>query len=66
MGTSLGRIVVISSQTFEVIGILRNPLESPVTDIAIKKTNLIVGYENGQIILLEKIDDKKIYKKQFL
>lgn len=63
IGTSFGRIAVISSETFEVYGILRNPLESPVTDIAIKETTLIVGYENGQIILFEKIDGKQRYKK---
>ena len=66
IGTSFGRIAVISSETFEVYGILRNPLESPVTDIAIKKTTLIVGYENGQIILFEKIDGKQRYKKSIL
>jgi hypothetical protein len=49
--TSFGRIAVISSETFEVYGILRNHLESPVTDLAVKNTTLIVGHENGQIIL---------------
>ena len=51
VGTSFGRIAVISSETFEVYGILRNHLESPVTDLAVKNTTLIVGHENGQIIL---------------
>ena len=54
MGTSFGRIAVISSETFEVYGILRNSFESPVKDIAIKKNILIVGHENGQIDLYEK------------
>lgn len=47
MGTTFGRIAVISPETFEVYGILRNTFESPVKDIAVKKTTLIVGYENG-------------------
>ena len=75
VGTSFGRIVVISSETFKVYGILRNNLESPVTDIAVKKATLIVAHENGQIILFdkfEKIDSLKpekiqiFYKKSFL
>ena len=55
VATSLGRIAVISSDLFEVYGILRNSFESPVTDITVKKTTLIVGHENGQIVLFEKI-----------
>ncbi len=57
VGTTFGRIAVISSETFEVYGILTNIFETPVVDIAVKKTTLIVGYENGQINLYEKIDN---------
>lgn len=56
VGTSLGRIAVISAETFEVHGILVNSFESPVIDITTKKTTLIVGHENGQIVLFEKLD----------
>ena len=57
VGTTFGRIAVISSETFKIYGILRNIFETPVKDIAVKKTTLIVGYENGQINLYEKLDN---------
>lgn len=63
MGTTFGRIVVISAETFEVYGILRNSFESPVKDIACKQSTLIVGHENGQIDLYEKQLGQQLYKK---
>ena len=54
LGTSFGRIVVMSSKNFENEVIFKNRFESPIKDFAVKDTTLMVGHENGQIDLFEK------------